>query len=454
MIVLTGKFCTQPDGGTVSKASQFRSVIHRAKRWLLALAPESGTGVKKHVRSSLAVLVFLSAYGSATLKAEQAKVAFIGDQGIDDNAMAVLSLIASEEVDLLVIQGDLGYDDSAATQWRDNLVTALGEGFPVLAVVGNHETAEWPVYQSMLTDMLATADELSCRGEVGVKAVCQFRHIDIVQVAPGINEVDGVLPDDDYPGFIQASLPVTPANDRWKICTWHKNQSSLQTGSKPDATGWEVYDACLAAGAFVVVGHEHAYSRTHLLSDFEQQTIVHTDNTLALKPGQSFMAVSGLGGRSIRDQEQDGDWWASVYTATQGATHGALICEFDDRTAACKFNAIDGAQPDRFALVLAEYEPVTEEDSDAGDDSETQSVTSTELNSTGVNDPNVTTPGTEQPVITQNRASGGAMLHLVPVTLVLLTLRRMLRRRYGIYGLRVVNQPTLLLLSATGDDPI
>jgi len=67
--------------------------------------------------------------------------------------------------------------------------------------------------------------------------------------------------------------------------------------------------------------------------------------------------VSGLGGWDIRSQKRWADWWASVYTSTQGATHGALFCDFGSQFAECYFKATDGAVPDRFRLTTAPLEP-------------------------------------------------------------------------------------------------
>ena len=297
------------------------------------------------------LLVCAAVLLSSVASAAPVKVAFVGDQGVGEHAQAVLSLIASEGTDLLLIQGDLGYSDNTAELWDANLDNALGADFPVLTVVGNHENHEWPIYKELIQRRIDRVDSLSCTGEAGVKAACRFANIDIVQVAPGIREVEGVSPDADYAEFISSSFSTS--SERWRICSWHKNMEALQTGAKSDATGWAVYDACLNAGAMVALAHEHAYSRTHLLSDFENQTIVHKSNDMTLQPGQSFAFVSGLGGWQVRPQLRGGDWWASIYTATQGATHGALFCSFEDTTADCYFKAIDGAVPDQFSLSLA-----------------------------------------------------------------------------------------------------
>ena len=287
---------------------------------------------------------------SSIVQAAPIKVAFIGDQGNNSNARAVLTLIANEETDLLLIQGDLGYKQNAAAEWDANLTNALGSDFPVLTVVGNHENFEWPIYQNLIQQRINRNKKLDCQGNTGVKAHCQFGNIDVVQIAPAITEVAGVRPDDDYEEYIRSSFASN--NHRWRICSWHKNQRDMQPAEKGDSTGWAVYDACLDVGAMITMGHAHSYSRTHLLSNFEQKTIVHKNSDMTLKPGQSFAFVSGLGGRDVVPQQHGGDWFASIYTASQGATHGALFCSFDIATADCYFKAIDGAIPDRFTLTL------------------------------------------------------------------------------------------------------
>lgn len=286
---------------------------------------------------------------SVQAQADNIKVAFIGDQGVDENAQAVLSLIASEGTDLLLIQGDLGYEgNNHAVLWEQNLVNALGSDYPVLSVVGNHEDEEWHIYEPLIADRAAKDNGLDCTGRVGVKAECQFGFIDIVQVAQGIGEVDGVPPYDDYPEFIDSVLGES--NAKWKICSWHKNQTLMQTGTKSNETGWEVYETCRRHGGIIATGHEHAYSRTHLLSDMENPTVVHYDSEMHITPGQTFAFVSGLGGIRARSQHRDDDWWAAIYTSNQGATQGALFCDFSEYDASCYFKNTEGLVLDQFTL--------------------------------------------------------------------------------------------------------
>ena len=129
-----------------------------------------------------------------------------------------------------------------------------------------------------------------------------------------------------YETYIRDQL--TNDNSIWSVCSWHKVQRLMQVGFHGDSTGWGVYEECRKGGGIVATGHDHTYARTHLMDNVATQSVASTSSTLVLEKGKTFVFVSGLGGRSIRLQELDGPWWASIYTATQGATYGALFCSF------------------------------------------------------------------------------------------------------------------------------
>ncbi len=308
---------------------------------------QSKKDIVKHNCCLLTLVLLLILPSLRDVKAD-VKVAFIGDQGVGSNALSVLQLVADEGVDLLLIQGDFGYAPNTAMLWESNLNQTLGPDFPVLGVVGNHENFEWDIYKNLLIERMNRIERLSCVGDYGVKAMCSFADLTIVQVAAGIDEVSGVNGDDNYGDYIDQSLSDHPSI--WRICSWHKNQKLMQVGGKGDETGWAAYEACLAHGAIVATGHEHSYSRTFLMSDFENQVVVHNDNHLELNRGQSFAFVSGLGGKGIREQKLTGDWWASVYTSDQSATFGVLFCSFALRDADCYFKTISGGVVDSFSL--------------------------------------------------------------------------------------------------------
>jgi hypothetical protein len=148
----------------------------------------------------------------------------------------------------------------------------------------------------------------------------------------------------------------------WRISAWHVNQGRMQVGTKGDEAGWGVYEESRLGGAIIATAHEHSYSRTHLMSGMADQKVASRDKTLRLRKGRSFAFVSGLGGAEIRPQSLSGDWWASIYTSTQGAKHGALFATFnvdgDARKARFYFKNVDGAVVDSFEVISELDKPI------------------------------------------------------------------------------------------------
>jgi hypothetical protein len=280
-------------------------------------------------------------------------VAFIADQGLGESARAVLRLIAAEGADLVLHQGDLDYRDDPDA-WDDMITDELGADFPYFFSIGNHDVSRFfspGGYQHKLETRLKRIEEARCSGELGVRSACTFRGLFFI--LSGLGTVPNRPDEPNHVAFIRDQLAQD--SSRWRICSWHKTQRALQLGRKKDAVGWDAYEACRRGGAIIASGHEHTYSRTHLMDDFEQLSVASTSSTLRIAKGRSFAFVSALGGQSIRDQDRDGPWWAAVYTSDQGANFGALFCTFfaggaPDR-ASCTFKDIDGTVADRFTIV-------------------------------------------------------------------------------------------------------
>lgn len=175
---------------------------------------------------------------------------------------------------------------------------------------------------------------------IGVKGL--IYDCTIFELSLGTNHVE----------FLDQTLASNPAP--WKVCVWHKNQKYYQTGRKPDETGYGVYEVCRKHGAIVATGHEHSYSRTFLMSDFVNKTIVNHKSRLDLAPGRSFAFVSGLAGQSIRpwkDHSEDYPWWAATASRSNGVDYGAMICDFrNDQNAHCRFEDLSGNVWDSFAM--------------------------------------------------------------------------------------------------------
>ncbi|NIR48271.1 hypothetical protein GWO43_07365 [candidate division KSB1 bacterium] len=284
------------------------------------------------------------------------KVAFIGDQGLGFDARAVLNLIKAEEADAVVHAGDFDYDDNPKA-WDDQINDILGADFPYFACAGNHDDDEFYGAGGYQTFMEARMNRLGITwdGDLGVKSSFEYNGIFFVLTAPDILG-------SDHAAYIRDKL--TENSSIWSISSWHKNMRPMQVGGKDNDTGWGVYEESRKGGAIIATAHEHSYSRTHLLSSCENQTVASTSDTLILTSdlsetdedeGRTFVFVSGLGGKSIRDQERSRDWWASIYTSDQDANHGALFGTFNVdgifNLAHFYFKDIDGVVVDEFYVI-------------------------------------------------------------------------------------------------------
>jgi hypothetical protein len=292
------------------------------------------------------------------------KVAFMGDTGITPSAVAVLELIRDQNADFAVHLGDFGYfegDPAAAPVWEDQLNSVLGPDYPYFGLVGNIELANdldaWSVYRDLLEARLGRIPGAECTGDYGVNSACHYKGIFFIMSGVGL------LGSGHVPYMAdQLAQDDTP----WSICAWHKNQHAMQLGDKLDDVGWEVYETCREGGAIIATANEHSYSRTRTLVDFEQQVVdpEQTDpNNVKVVPGSTFAFVSGLGGKSIRNQDRclpttfpygcNGEW-ASIYASDQGAKYGALFIEFnfggDPNMARGQFINIDGEVIDDFMI--------------------------------------------------------------------------------------------------------
>ena len=311
----------------------------------------------------LGSLFFLSQI--ATSVAQEAppanfKIAFIGDQSLGPDAVAVLNLIKQEGAQAVMHSGDFDYVDDPAA-WDAQINSVLGANFPYFATIGNHDELAWSRpngYQQFLESRFNRLG-ISWSGRLGVRSSFHYKGVFFVLTAPGITSG---FDDGTSDSYIRDQLVAD--NSIWSICSWHKNMRLMQIGEKTDETGWGVYEAARNGGAIIATAHEHSYSRTHLLSSMSAQTVASTSNTLHLTEGNSFAFVSGLGGRSIRAQSLSGTWWASAYASTclpgdpvcqANANFGALFGVFNvdgqPNKAFFYFKDINGRVVDQFTVV-------------------------------------------------------------------------------------------------------
>ena len=279
------------------------------------------------------------------------KVAFLGDHGTSGDAYRVLRMIKAEGADLVLSQGDLGYD-SSPDDFERMVNRVLGPDFPFFASLGNHDRTEWARYWRLQHERLIRRPDVTCTGLIGIRASCTYKGLQFLTSAVGVFALDRP---EHHAEFIHRELQRSAA--RWRVCSWHFPQSAMQVGVKKDAAGWGVYEACRKGGALIATAHDHSYARTHVISEFSDTPRVasYDSDEIEIRRGETIAFVSGLGGKSVRNQRRHGEWWAATYTASQGAQPGALFCEFyvddDPSRARCYFKSISGDLPDRFDLI-------------------------------------------------------------------------------------------------------
>lgn len=248
------------------------------------------------------------------------KIAFIGGQGFGENARAVLDMIRNEGAQAVIHQGDLDYDHNPAG-WDQMINDHLGANFPYFVSIGDADKNEWDGpsgYQAKLEARLQRIG-IPWNGTLGLKSSLYFNGLFIILSGVDIRETG-------HDAYIRQQLETD--NSVWRIVNWHKNMRLMQVVNKTDETGWGVYEESRLGGAIIATGHAHSYSRTHLLSSIQNQTIASTSNTLEIEKGKTFVFVHEIGGHGIRSQELSGNWWASIYTRSQNAEYGALFGVF------------------------------------------------------------------------------------------------------------------------------
>jgi len=310
---------------------------------------------------SLALSAAAARSAGAQLPPPNFTVAFLGDQGLGSDSEAVLQMVKDEGAEAVVHAGDFDYDDDPQA-WDDQINDILGPNFPYFAAVGNHDDGDFygsGGYQEFLEARMNRIG-VSWDGDLGVMSWHRYGGISFVLTAPDVfGDGDGL-----HDEYIRDQFAGDTA--AWRVSCFHKNMNKMQVGGKGDEAGWGVYEESRRAGAIIATGHEHSYSRTHLMSDMDDQVIASTGNTLTLRSddpgtgndeGRTFAVVSGLAGKGIRDQERDDPWWASIYTSDQNANYGALFGVFnyqgDPYRAHFYFKDIDGVVVDDFFVETA-----------------------------------------------------------------------------------------------------
>jgi hypothetical protein len=164
--------------------------------------------------TSLPILITVNS-GAGEVTPINFKIAFIGDQGLNSNSVAVLDLIRAEGAQAVAHQGDFGYSTNTAV-WDAQINNVLGPNFPYFASIGNADDSDFsgPTgYQQLLINRMNRLG-ITWSGNLGIRSSFHYKGIFIVQVAPGITGFDTL----DMDLYIRAQLAQD--NSVWSICSW------------------------------------------------------------------------------------------------------------------------------------------------------------------------------------------------------------------------------------------
>eukprot|EP01062_Namystynia_karyoxenos_P083074 TRINITY_DN9483_c0_g1_i1.p1 TRINITY_DN9483_c0_g1~~TRINITY_DN9483_c0_g1_i1.p1 ORF type:complete len:605 (+),score=208.48 TRINITY_DN9483_c0_g1_i1:76-1815(+) len=277
------------------------------------------------------------------------KVAFVGDTGYDSNQGKVYRMIKDWGAEFLIHGGDFDYLDDPALFDR-HIEEVFGPDYPYFADIGNHDLPDWEEYKENLERRWKRfGGAPHCAGDYGINMVCNWKGITFVLSGVGTKGSGHV----DY---IERAFAANPTP--WRMCNWHKNQKKMQVGGKSDEVGWPAYEACRRLGAIIATHHEHSYCRSkNLKVTGPDPEVANEDKEMSLFPGQSFVFVSGLGGKSVRvykDNLEKNPWWAAHAAAEDKVDYGAILCTFhvrgDPRLAECEFRDISGKVWDEWTM--------------------------------------------------------------------------------------------------------
>ena len=286
---------------------------------------------------------------------EEIRIAFIGDQGGSEflsNDIEVLKLIKNENVDLVIHQGDLGFEPASPTEWDERISKYLGTDFLYVFSQGHHDQeTTWNEYQEKMNERIEKNSNISCEGNLGVKSFCNYKDVYFTLMAPG-----EYTSDSDFELYVENKF--SESDSFWKICSMHNEFTAMEFEKKSGKTGMEVFEACKNAGAIIATGHLHFYSRTGNIVEFIDSKKYVTDpewdklNKLKTSYGSSFIFISGLGGSPISSEIYNE--WPINYSSTQNATYGGLFCTFNaggqPNKAFCYFKNIDERIIDEFTI--------------------------------------------------------------------------------------------------------
>jgi hypothetical protein len=315
----------------------------------------------------------------------EVKLALLGDTAAGTGLASVLKLVAAEGTDVVMINGDLGYD-ATAEQWKAQVEASIDTSkFAVIGSLGNHDVGSKDKYIEAFSAFRNSNQSLktSCTGAkpiseghdiIAVDETCTFGNITIIP--SGIGQV---LTKAYLEGRLENKLRATPVNN-WKLVGYHFTLASMNPGIKREENTPKFFELIRKAGAIGVQAHTHSVMAScPISSSFTAGTTVtcHSNFQTDLEsrfvaPGIGMYMDSSISGKAVRNRtrclnpKENGCTHmvdlitTEGYTRTDGTTNqnfnrfGALFVVFnsggDPSKALVYYKSIDGQVIFKFTI--------------------------------------------------------------------------------------------------------
>ena len=311
---------------------------------------------------------------------EEVKIALIGDTSAGSNFTEVLKLIEAEKAQVIMINGDFGYNYSPE-QWKQKIISTIDtQTISVIGTLGNHDVERNNAnkYISILFGFRNSNNNLIniCTGSAnisegkdiaGADEVCTFKNVSII--GSGIGQI---LSTNYLENRLEQKLKEAP-KENWKLIGYHFTLESMNPGIKGDQSTHKFFELIRKYGAIGAQGHTHSVMAScPISSEFVKGNKIHdchpefnNPNERFIFPGTGLYVDSSLGGKEVRNRNRCANpneigchhmvdlISAEGYTRTDGITKtsfnrfGALFITFNKGSNPSKaevyFKSIDGS---------------------------------------------------------------------------------------------------------------
>lgn len=271
----------------------------------------------KYLRLFLSTVFVFSVHNMAAAATEEFKVALMGDTGANQSFARVLELALAENVDMIMINGDLGYGRRSA-KWKERVLSVVNPSqVLIIGSLGNHdvERNQAQGYIDVLQSFRSPENKLTelCTGKpnmakssdvTAVNEVCNFGNVTVVASAIGQGGLG--YPDSYYESELEQKLNAAPKKN-WKLVGYHYTLSSMNPGLKGTQATHKFFDIIRKHGAVGAQGHTHtAMASCPIVSPFRsgEPVLCHPDfydlEKRFIAPGVGLYVDSSISGKDIR----------------------------------------------------------------------------------------------------------------------------------------------------------